>query len=108
MSDHSIIDDLFPEIWLVTAKNRAPFGDAWIGPEKFVYGTHFLVARYSKSIGGDGQSVEVYENRLPARFWKIVVAEGFNSIGELQPAWTLATDLAETRTQSLSRTSQRE
>ena len=91
MNNNSIVDDLFPEVWLVTTKNRAPFGNAWIGPNKFVYGEKILVARFSKRIGGDGQSVEVYESRLPARFWHIRVAAGYNSAGETQEAWGLAT-----------------
>lgn len=38
---------------------------------------------------GDGQAVEIWEQRAPARFLTLRALEGKNSIGGLKPAWEL-------------------
>jgi hypothetical protein len=40
---------------------------------------------------GDGQDCELYELRMPARFYKLIVLPGLNSIGELQPGYEVIT-----------------
>jgi hypothetical protein len=55
----------------------------------FEHGKDFLVATLPGE--GDGQSVEVYECRLPARFFTLKVLAGPNSVGEPQIGYEVGT-----------------
>jgi hypothetical protein len=69
----------------------AAFGEHWCYSGDYPHGEDVLVAFYPKEKGGDGQNVEVYCAAYPARFYRIVALESYNSIGEPIPAWTLGT-----------------
>ncbi len=42
-------------------------------------------------ISNDGQPAEVHEDRMPARFYRVIAVAGHNSVGEAKPAWALET-----------------
>lgn len=71
---------------------KTAFGVHWCGPSKFEHGEDALVAKYDKHPpDGDGQSVEVYCCALPARFYRLRVLAGPNSIGEVRPGFSVGT-----------------
>jgi hypothetical protein len=49
-----------------------------------------LVTRLAKA-SDDGYDVEVYEIRMPARFYKIVALPGPNGVGRARPGFVLET-----------------
>lgn len=57
--------------------------------KSFAHGAYVLVCRIEGE--GDGQTVEVYEMRLPATFYTVKVLEGRNSIGQPQKAFEITT-----------------
>lgn len=61
-------------------------------PDVFRHGEWEQVARFEKDpINGDGQSVTIYESRLPASFYKIVVDDGENSVHNKLKGFSLST-----------------
>ncbi len=61
-------------------------------PKEFKHGLPELVAEFPKTPkNGDGQNVEIWETRMPARFYTIKALPTRNSIGELQPSFALST-----------------
>lgn len=61
-------------------------------PEKFRHGEWELVAEMKKDPeDGDGQSVRVFECRMPARFFKLEAAADANSCGEEQQPFVVTT-----------------
>ncbi len=48
------------------------------------------VAEYPKRTPG-GQSCDIYEVRMPARFYRLVARESTNSAGDVVPGWSLQT-----------------
>jgi hypothetical protein len=60
-------------------------------PARFEHGRDALVAKVPKVNGGDGQPVEVYECRMPARFYKIKVLPSKNSVGEKKEGYEITT-----------------
>jgi len=51
-------------------------------PERFNHAKEYLVAHYPKDPpDGDGQSCDIYELRMPARFYRLVVHPDPDSIG---------------------------
>lgn len=83
--------DPFASMYEADDRDQAIFGDAYIGPKEFDYGDWHLVAKYPKEEGGDGQDVEVYESRMPARFFKVVAKASPNSIGKMAEGFSLST-----------------
>jgi hypothetical protein len=61
-------------------------------PEKFRHGEWELVADMKKAPeDGDGQSVKVFECRMPARFFKLEAMADANSMGEAQAPFVVTT-----------------
>lgn len=85
MTDSSI----FPELYLADRRDKAIFGSAYIAPDKFIHGVAAKVAEYKGN--DDGQSCEVWETRIPARFFEVRVLPGKNSVGEVQHGYSLET-----------------
>ena len=50
-----------------------------------------LIATVESDSDSDGQTVEVYEDALPAKFYTLKVLAGANSIGLPQKAYTVGT-----------------
>ena len=51
----------------------------------------YRIAVFPKEEGGDGQTCEVDEMAMPAKFWRVRVSAGANSVGEPMPAYSLST-----------------
>jgi|GEM_PF-2856218 len=61
-------------------------------PAEFTYAEPVLVATIPKDpLDGDGQHVEIYETRYPATFWEVVVLATQDSMGEMQPGFSIST-----------------
>jgi hypothetical protein len=61
------------------------FGAHWIGPAKYSHSEPVLIATYAKNPkDGDGQTVEIYCEAHPARFYCAKVLPGANSIGAIK------------------------
>jgi hypothetical protein len=58
-------------------------------PKVFEHGKRALVATVEAE--GDGQTVKVYETRLPAHCFTIEVQAGRNSVGAMQPGYRFST-----------------
>lgn len=71
-------------------RDRVIFGKRYCGPETFTHGGWHLVCRVEKRKGGDGQPCEIYEGRMPARFFKLVAlpSESCAWPMPLQTAWS--------------------
>lgn len=82
--------ELFPEMYKPDARDAALFGEHYTPPERFGHGDWHKVAEYPKT-AEDGQPCEIYESRLPARFFKLVVLASPNSINDAQPGFALST-----------------
>lgn len=67
---------------------RHPVGD-------FDYGQSQCVAIVRKDEGGDGQTCQVFEERMPATFYTVRVSPGVNSIGELKLGYEVGTGSGE-------------
>lgn len=65
------------------------FGDNWCGPDSYACWKEVLVAQYPAQ--GDGQAVNVYATAAPARFYRVEVLSGQNSIGDTQPSYEVST-----------------
>ena len=66
------LKEMMSELYLVRESEKAPFGDKWIGPEKFEKGQEYLIAKLKREKGSDGHTVEVYCIAFPARFYTII------------------------------------
>lgn len=82
---------MFEALYEVRDDDREPFGDKWIGPEKFAHFDDHLIAIYTSDEGSDGQSVQVYASAAPARFWSIVAMEDRSSVGTVLPGYRVGT-----------------
>lgn len=66
--------------------------DNWVfAGQWFEHGKEELVAIFDADEDGDGQTVEIYCIACPARFYHVKALAGRNSIGDMQPAFTLIT-----------------
>lgn len=83
--------DIFDSLYYPDERDRVVFGDRYCPPEKFSHGDWHKVAVYEKGEGGDGQTVEIDESRLPARFFRIRGLPSQNSIGEPVPGFEVTT-----------------
>ncbi len=72
-------------------RDRTPFGDKWAGPSAFEPWEETLVATFDTRAGGDGQTVQVFCTATPARFYKLKVLPGENSVGTPQGAYEINT-----------------
>lgn len=76
-------------------RDQAIFGEIlkyYNPPEVFPHGPWALVASLPKNPpDGDGHACEIYECRVPARFFRLVVLPGKNSMGEISPGWAMST-----------------
>lgn len=61
----------------------------------FEYGQDACVAIVRKDEGGDGQTCQVYECRMPATFYTVRVSPGVNSVGELKLGYEIGTGSGE-------------
>lgn len=68
-------------------------GEKYKPPTKFVHSKEVLVATIRGE--GDGQTVRIYESRLPARFFRIEVLAGKNSVGEPKSGFSFTTGSGE-------------
>lgn len=85
-------DTIFGPFYLPDDRDREIFGDRYQPPEKFEHGKEYLVAQYEKDPdNGDGNPVEIYESRWPARSFKLIALDSTNSLGELIPGGVLST-----------------
>jgi hypothetical protein len=81
-----------PDRWW-TNKNwyreKQVFGEHWVGgtPESH---EETLIALYRSEPKSDGQSVAVYCMSMPARFYKLEVRAGYNSVGELKDGYEVS------------------
>ena len=72
------------------------WGDKWCGPAVLPHAAEVLIARFPKDPDdGDGQEVEVYCSAYPARFYRLNVLPGPNSIGERHIGYGLSTGSSE-------------
>lgn len=79
-------------LYEITQFNKMVFGDHFCGSERLEHATETLIAQYPKDPpDGDGQSVEVWCEACPARFYRLVVAAEPNSLGKPQKAFSLQT-----------------
>ena len=62
---------MFDELYGVRTSERTMFGQHWCGPDRFPHGEKVLVARYLAVPEGDGSSVDVYVEAMPARFYTV-------------------------------------
>src|SRR5438105_10878099 len=61
-------------------------------PKRFIHTGWQLVAELPKDPqDGDGQIARIYEERMPARFFKVEAVAGSNSVGEAKPGFALST-----------------
>lgn len=67
------------------------FGSHWCGPEAYESWKEALVAEYVSGDDDDGQSVNVYCAAAPARFYRLEVLPGVNSVGKQQAGYEVAT-----------------
>lgn len=86
MSVLSFLDDFYK----TTKNDGVAFGDKYKAPV-YIRQDWVKVAHYKKYPNGDGQPVDVYESRYPARFYKMVALESKNSVGEPLPSWSIGT-----------------
>lgn len=88
MSD--IFGVLYRTDGLLGREDGASFwGDAWCGPAVLPHWQETLIAKFTGT--GDGQDVEVYCTAAPARFYRINIIPGSNSIGEPMEGHVLTT-----------------
>lgn len=88
-----LMESIFPKWYLPDERDYAIFGGHYTPPEKFSHGGWHMVARLEKTPPeGDGQDVEIDESRYPARFFRLRVLPGVNSIGAAKSALTLTTE----------------
>lgn len=74
------------------ARDREIFGDLYDPPVQFEHGKWHRVLRIEKDpIDGDGQTVEIDECRMPARFFRLRALADVNSVGDPNPAFVFAT-----------------
>jgi hypothetical protein len=69
-------------------------GKAYKPPKTFRHGEWEIIATLKKK-NEDGLDAEVYECRLPARSFKVVVKDGTNSVGNATKGFTLSTGSGE-------------
>jgi hypothetical protein len=75
---------------LYKGKGSGDFDDLdYDPPDKFEHAEWTLVAQFAGD--GDGQNVEVYESRSPARFWKVVALPTPDSVNEMVEGFALST-----------------
>ena len=60
-------------------------------PAHFPHGKWVLVGSFNKEKGSDGQDVEIYEEKWPASFFKVVVKDTENSLGKVVRGFVLGT-----------------
>lgn len=85
------MNELFDFLYQEAGLEKKTFGKHYCAEGPFVHGEEKLIARYAKEKGGDGHDVEVYETRLPARFFRIMAIETRNSVGGFKPGFNLET-----------------
>lgn len=85
-----IFDDMYAEVPKIFGNHLV-----WDG-QPFVHGEWKRVAHVPKApVAGDGQPVDIYECRMPARFYKMVVLEADNSIGKRNPGGVISSGSGE-------------
>ena len=73
-------------------QDKKLFGDYYVGQDAdFSDREWHKVAFFPKTEGSDGQPCEIWELRMPARFYKLKALESTNSVDEMVPAWALST-----------------
>lgn len=86
----SMSEQVFPSWYSPDDRDRRLFGEQYAPPEKFEHGEWHKVAEYPKTTG-DGQACEIYECRMPARFFKLVALDSANSIDKPRAGFALST-----------------
>lgn len=81
---------------LYELRNEYAFGANLCADGPLRYGVETLVAQYPKN-NPDGQDVDIYCTAMPARFYKIVAYDSFNSIGGAIHGFTLGTGSSQER-----------
>jgi hypothetical protein len=91
MAADDTLDRILSSLYDRDERDRAIFGDCYApSVDHYPHGTWHVVARIQKS-GTDGQSVEIDECRMPARFFRLRALADVNSVGKQVPAFALST-----------------
>lgn len=83
--------DIFDHLYAPYDHEVLAFGEHWLGLQRYKPWQETLIAQYIKPEGSDGQTVMVYGCAGPARFYKLYMLAGTNSVGEPKEAWELDT-----------------
>lgn len=81
-----------PDNWLVErhwCREKQAFGTHWVGSAIELH-EETLVALYHAEPRSDGQTVTVYCTATPARFYKLKVRAGYNSVGTLKDGYEVS------------------
>jgi len=88
----NVLNHLFGVFYSPDEEDRQLFGQYLVEHQTFEHGVYQLVARVPKAFpSGDGYNVEIWEARLPARFYEIRVQSTANSVGEVRSGGVLST-----------------
>jgi hypothetical protein len=84
--------DLFGFLYQDDGRGISNIGNNYKPPKTFRHGEWELVADMKKDPeNGDGQSVKIFECRMPARFYKIEAGSDVNSVGKKNTPFALST-----------------
>jgi hypothetical protein len=86
-----MLDDLMSPLYFPDRRDTDIFGDHYKPPKKFQYGKWHRIVTLRKEKRGDGGDAFIFECRMPARFFKVVVPDYENSVGEKKKGFTLQT-----------------
>jgi hypothetical protein len=75
------------------AREKSILGNLhYVGPSQFNHGEWHTIAKIEKDPeDGDGQSVEIQECRMPARFFRLNVLAGNDSMGDPKAGYEVTT-----------------
>lgn len=84
---------MFDFLYNADARDTAILDDLkYVGPETFAPWDWYTVALVPKDPhDGDGQDCEIQECRAPARFFRLIVKNSPNSVGEIRKGWIMST-----------------
>lgn len=86
------VDDLYDGVDARDGAIFRPLGDRYKPPARFEHGEWHKIAEISKARpDGDGFAVEIYELRMPARFFKVEALASLDSMKRSRPGFTLST-----------------
>lgn len=83
--------ELFADLYLPDDRDRIIFGELYTPPDQFVQWQEYRVAHLPKLEGGDGQPVDIYETRAPARFFRLHALPSTDSLDQPKPSFHIST-----------------